>query len=342
VSRFLDALDGKNMSYPPVWFMRQAGRYAPSYQEIRRSHSLLEMFKNPHLAAKITCLPFQDLDLDAAIIFSDILVVFEALGFSVDYPMSGGPKVCAPKTVREILDTLSVKDVKTSLSYVFESIRLVKPNLKVPLIGFSGSPFTLLAYLLEKPMTDEIKSVKKALYETPDETEKLLEIITEILKEFAALQIKAGADAFQIFDTASTWLSDEAFKRFSFHYTKKLVDHLKSLNIKTLLFSKSSSARIEHYNKLPLSMLSVDWTSSIKKLRHMLNPSIGLQGNLDPFLTTLDYSFIENEVNCLLDETKGMSNFIFNLGHGVYPETKLESLQKIIEAIKATLPLEKR
>ena len=339
MSRFLDALSGKNYDSIPVWFMRQAGRYLPSYQKIRSEHSLLEMFKNPHLASQITLLPFDDLDLDAAIIFSDILVVFEALGFSVDYPLTSGPKVMAPDNVQDILSSIKLKSLETSLGYVFESLTLVKPKLHVPILGFCGSPFTLLAYLLERPMNDEIRSVKKALYETPELCHNLLGILTEILKEYATLQIKAGADAFQIFDTASTWLSDKAFEEFSFPYTKQLVEHLALLNIHSLVFSKSSLSRLKFYNTLALSVLSVDWTCSYQIIRQNLNPKIALQGNLDPFLTTLEFTHIEKELEGILDEVGPCPQFIFNLGHGVLPQTRLDTLQKMIRTLRQKQPV---
>jgi uroporphyrinogen decarboxylase len=336
MSSFLKALEGVNQGPPPIWFMRQAGRYLPSYQALRAKHSLLKMFHSPQLAHEVTLLPFEVLDLDAAIIFSDILVIFEALGFKVDYPQVGGPQVIAPSTVDEILGSIKHLDIASTLSYVFESIIRVKPDLKVPLLGFSATPFTLLAYLLEKPMNDEIKTVKKALYETPQSVHALLNILTHLVIAYADLQIQAGIDAFQLFDTASTWLSSSAFCEFSLPYTRQVLEHLKKTKSPTLLFSKSSSARLGYYASLPLNGLSVDWTADIKTLRQGLPNTIALQGNLDPYLTTLEFEMIEHEVRQLIDQTQQMPHFIFNLGHGVVPQTRLKTLQAIIKHVKAS------
>jgi uroporphyrinogen decarboxylase len=334
VNCFLKALEGKNQETVPVWFMRQAGRYLPTYQTIRRQHSLLDMFKTPKLASDITLLPFQDLELDAAIIFSDILVVFEALGFFVDYPLGKGPQISAPDDLDQILKQIKRHNLETCLNYVYESIQHVKPKLHVPLLGFSATPFTLLAYLLQKPMKEDIHQVKKALYEDSFKVKLLLEIFTDLLINHAQLQIIAGVDAYQLFDTASTWLSDEAFQEFSLPYTQKIVDRLSDLGVKTILFSKSTLSRMEHYNKLQINALSVDWTGSYTSLRQQLKPTISVQGNLDPFLTTLEFSKIEPELEKLLNQVQDSSNFIFNLGHGVLPQTRLDTLQGIIKYLK--------
>jgi uroporphyrinogen decarboxylase len=335
MTSFLKALNGVNDEACPVWFMRQAGRYLPSYQELKKEHSLLELFKTPKLAAQVTLLPFKDLELDAAIIFSDILVVFEACGFSIDYPIGKGPQIFAPQTPDEILSSLKLKPVETSLDYVFEAINLVKPGLKVPLLGFSATPFTLLAYLLEKPMTEAIEKVKKQLYENKKTIHELLSILTDLVIDYGLNQIKAGIDAFQLFDTASTWLSDEAFKTFSLPYTEKILKAFRQKNIPTLLFSKSSSSRVEIIKDLPLNGYSMDWTSSFKSIKEKVPAHLALQGNLDPFLTTLEFKFIEEELETLLQSTLCCPNFIFNLGHGVFPNTRLDTLQAIIRKIKS-------
>jgi uroporphyrinogen decarboxylase len=335
VSSFLNALDGVNFGAPPVWFMRQAGRYLPSYQKMRREHSLLNMFKTPALAHRVTLLPFQDLDLDAAIIFSDILVIFEALGFQVEYPLEGGPKILAPSEIGDVLSSIKMNPVQDSLKYVFESIQKVKPDLSVPLLGFSGSPFTLLAYLLEKPMKDDIKKVKQVLYQKPQEAHLLLDILTHVLIEFIDLQIDAGIDAFQLFDTASTWLSDASYQQFSLPYSEIILKHLATKKIPSILFSKSSSSRMHHHALSSAKAISCDWTSSVLELNKFLAPQQALQGNLDPYLTTLSFESIEQELESLLEATKDMPNFIFNLGHGVLPETKLDTLQSIINKIKS-------
>lgn len=332
---FLKALKGDNDGPIPVWFMRQAGRYLPSYQKLKQTHSLLELFKTPHLAHKVTKLPFDDLDLDAAIIFSDILVVFEALGFSIDYPEKLGPQIMAPKNIEDILSSLKRLPVETSLVYVAESIKLVKSDLDKPLLGFSATPFTLLAYLLQKPMTDDIKDVKKVLYENPRAAHSLLNILTDVIIDYAFMQIKAGIDAWQFFDTASTWLSHQAFSEFSLPYTQKILDFIALQNIPTILFSKSSASRFIDYAQLNVSAISVDWTASIASLRQQLPQHIGLQGNLDPYLSTLEFGFIEKELRFILEPLVDDKRFIFNLGHGVFPSTRLDTLVKIIDCVKS-------
>lgn len=334
MSSFLAALKGENKQHIPVWFMRQAGRYLPSYQKIRSEYSLLEMFKTPSLAHKITLLPFQDLDLDAGIIFSDILVIFEALGFKIDYPLHKGPQILASDKIEEILKSIQLKPVDTTLCYVAEAIDRVKKDLKVPLLGFSATPFTLLAYLIEKPMSDDIKKVKKVIYEQKTSVHLLLKILTQLVIEYIDLQIKAGIDAFQLFDTASTWLSHQAYLEFDAPYIVEILEHLRKKNMPSILFSKSSASRIEVVKKMPLQALSVDWSCSLKSHLEMLPSHIAVQGNLDPFLTTLDFSCVEKELGSLLTQVKNCPRYIFNLGHGVFPETKLKTLQDIIRFTK--------
>lgn len=333
---FLNALQGVNDGPIPVWFMRQAGRYLPTYQKLKETHTLLELFKTPHLAHKVTKLPFDDLDLDAAIIFSDILVVFEALGFSIDYPEKLGPQIMAPKGIDEIIHSIKLKPIEQSLDYVAEAITLVKSDLKKPLLGFSATPFTLLAYLLQKPMTDDIKDVKKALYEKPEACHRLLDILTHVVIDYAAMQIKAGIDAWQFFDTASTWLSHSAFNEFSLPYTQKILEFIATKNVPTILFSKSTASRIQDYAHLNVSYLSVDWTAPLSVLRQHLPSHMGLQGNLDPYLSTLEFDLIEKELNVILDQMKDDKRFIFNLGHGVFPTTRLDTLKKIIDCVKTS------
>lgn len=331
---FLRALKCENVERPPVWLMRQAGRYMPEYRALRSNHSLWEMFHNPELAAEVTRQPVELLGVDAAILFSDILVIAESLGLSIEFPEKGGPRVVpAVHTAKAVLD-LPYIPVKESLSYVFETIRGVKTNLDVPLIGFSGAPFTLASYFVDSENHSSFERTKQWMREDPTSFHLLLSKITYAIIEYLKEQINAGVNAIQVFDSWANQLDDSQFAEFSIPYLKQIVDALRPSGIPLLVFCRDSSLRAETLCQIKPSGISFDWHLPMLKLRQIVPSDIAVQGNFNPEFLKLPQDQIQAGVKQLLTEMQGQKGFIVNLGHGVTPDIPVESVRCFVEAVK--------
>lgn len=304
----LRALRCEETLRPPVWFKRQAGRFLPSYQRLRRSHSLHHLFHTPSLASEITCLPCDELGVDAAILFSDILVIAEVLGYHVDFPLSGGVKVTPPAIKQE-------GDVRDVLSYVFETIRLLKPKLSVPLIGFCGGPYTVATYLKDT---------------TPQMLQKLTDLSIIYLKE----QVLAGVDAIEIFDSWAGHLERSDFEQKSLPYLQQMVEALRPLQIPVIVFCRGSCRYIPELVALNPRAISFDWEEPIDILRQKVPPHLAIQGNLDPEIFAGPLEPLMEKVSQILTSMKGKRGYIFNLGHGVLPRTPVENAHAVIEIVK--------
>lgn len=292
----LAALKCENRSRPPVWLMRQAGRYLPAYQKLRQKHSLRELFLTPQLAAEVTLLPME-LGVDAAILFSDITVVALALGYSLDF--SEGPV---------IRGELEKKGIEV-LQPVFETIRLVKPQLKVPLIGFCGGPYTVASYINGDPA--------------------LLEPITEVTVQYLQQQERAGVDAIQIFESWADRLNEEEFQRYCVPYLKRLID---SVNIPVILFMRGACRRVDELVKLGPDAISFDWERPLAEMRKRV--PMAVQGNLNPDLLFEPLSVIQEKTRELLESMKGDPGFIVNLGHGVKPGVPVDAVRCLIDTVR--------
>ena len=316
-----DALKNANSGRPPVWLFRQAGRYMPSYQRLRKKHPLKTLFLNPELASEITLMPVEQLGVDAAIIFSDITVLALALGLKLDF--SEGPRV-DPLVTAELIPFLS-SDLE-KLGSVIEAIRLVIPRLKVPLIGFCGAPFTVATYLVE----GGIVGAKQWAYRSPETFEKLLDRILEVSIAFMARQREAGAAVLQIFDSWSSVLSKEHFRRFCLPYYRKMI--AASL-APTILFMRGAGIHLDDLSELPCS-LSLDWQTPLPQARKKTKQP--LQGNLDPDLLYAPHDVIRQKALELKMSMQGDSGFIAGLGHGVKPDVTVEAVRTLVEALKET------
>lgn len=296
---FLRALRCENTSRPPVWFMRQAGRFLPEYRKMRQLHSLSDLFHTPELAAQVTRLPVDILNVDAAILFSDILVITEVFGYEVIFPPQGGVEMRPPKS-KVCLNT------RDTLRYVYETIRLLKPILKVPLIGFCGGPYTVAKYMgqINHPM---------------------LEQITEATIEYLFMQIKAGVDALQIFDSWAGLLEHESFTHLALPYLQKIVEAVRPTGIPVILFSRGSCKFKKELISLNPQAISFDWEEEISSLRKQTPSHIAIQGNLNPDIFKGSPVQLESKVLEILESMEGEKGFIFNLGHGVLPETPVEN-----------------
>lgn len=330
----LDALSCKNRSRPPVWFMRQAGRCLPQYRALREKYSLLELFHHPELIAEITLLPVKVLDVDAAILFSDILVVLEAFGIRYDFQEGVGPVLHSPLKSSHDIKALCKRDVKESLGYVEKAIHLLIPQLNVPLLGFCGAPFTIASYLIEGGSSREFKKTKQWLYEDPDSFHHLLEKITEVLVEYLKLQIHAGVSAIQIFDSWANILGYRQFKQCSLNYLKHIIDQLKESRIPIILFCRSSSLWAQELVELGPSAISLDWNSHMASIRKQVGGGVALQGNLDPAIFYGSDQFILSEARHLLQTMHKDPGFICNLGHGMLPDVSVDKIRLLVECVK--------
>ena len=332
---FLRAHRGENIERYPVWLMRQAGRILPEYRAIRESLSgFKELVETPHLAAEVTIQPVDILDVDAAIIFSDILVVPDAMGLKYDMAEKIGPKF--EKTIRESRDLKLLDlniDVSERLSYVFEALKLTKKELsdRVPLIGFAGAPWTIFCYMVEGKGSKTFSESRKLLYTNPGLAHELLERITEMTIEYLKLQIKSGADALQLFDSWAGILGQKMYKEFGLKYIEKIVKNF--LNFPFTVFSKGAYSSLESISNLPVTTIGLDWNMDIQEVRKMVFEDKTIQGNLDPCVLYAEDTYIELETIRLLESFQSKRHIV-NLGHGVYPDINPDKVKHFIKTVK--------
>lgn len=329
-SCFLKALRDENEGRVPVWLMRQAGRYMPSYQKIRKKYPLYEMFHHEQLITEITLLPVDELDVDAAIVFSDILLPLQSLGYSLSYDTGGPPQVFASSEKIPC----SYESVKDRFLFLSKAIKQLKSTLKIPLIGFSGAPFTLASYILDKENHALLKKTKNLLYQDRTAFHKLLNELTEPVIHFLRLQIESGVDAIQIFDSWSGVLDEMQFKECSLFYIQKIVDALQDTHIPILVFCRGSCLYAEEIASLNVQGISLDWQSPLNKMKMRIRKPIAIQGNLDPDILKAPFPYIKQEVEKALLAMQGEKRFIMNLGHGIQPDTPYDAVSYFVNLVK--------
>ena len=330
----IDTINKKECDRHPVWLMRQAGRILPQYRALRGKLSgFIELVKTPHLAAEVTIQPVDELDVDAAIIFSDILVIPEAMGLEYELIEKKGPFF--PKTIasKSDIDRLSSgMEAAERLDYVYNALQITKKNLdnRVPLIGFSGAPWTLLAYMVEGSGSKTFSKAKKFLYQEPVLAHQLLEKITETIIEYLKLKIQNGASVVQIFDSWAGALTLDQYQTFALPYLKTIADAIDEVPM--VVFAKGAWFAMEEINTLNCEVVGLDWNTK-PALARKIFPDKVLQGNLDPCLLYSDPQNIRDSVHKMLSEFGPWH--IANLGHGVYPDTPLENVKVFVEAVKS-------
>lgn len=330
---FLDALYCRNESVPPVWLMRQAGRHLASYRALRVRHSFLEMCHEPELIEQITLLPIDAYDMDAAILFSDILVVAEAMGVGLRFEDKVGPIIERPIMTRRDIEALPLPDV-SKLQYVAQGIRRLRKRLEVPLVGFCGAPFTVASYMIEGKSSRDLKKTKKWMLQDPEGFHLLLKKIADWSSAYLQLQIEAGVQAIQIFDSWANYLSHHSFRAFSLAYMHQLLNDIRPTQIPVILFCRGSSVFAPQLASVKPAGIGLDWNCNMIDMRCSIDRSIALQGNLDPDVLYAPLSVIEKEVQRLLDDMDGEKGFIFNLGHGVAPDVSEEAVRTLVECVK--------
>ena len=330
----LKAANGQEVSRVPVWTMRQAGRILKEYRAVReKAGSFINLAKSPEMAAEVTIQPVDILGVDAAIIFSDILVVPEAMDLPYEMIEKRGPFFPKTVTSEKNIDLLNTADIADRLSYVIEAIKIVKRDLagRVPLIGFAGAPFTIFCYMVEGSGSKTFSKAKKMLYTNPQMSHKLLQKITDVTISYLKEQIKAGADLVQLFDSWAGILSPAQYETFSMPYISQICEAI--TEVPTTVFAKGAYFARASMNKLDCQVVGLDWNMDIAESRTLL-PTKTLQGNLDPCVLYGSFADIEEETKIMMNSF-GKKNYIANLGHGVYPDTDPEKVKCFIEAVKS-------
>jgi uroporphyrinogen decarboxylase len=333
--RFLDACHCRPLTRPPVWLMRQAGRALPEYRALKEKHSFLELVQTPELAAEVTLQPIRRFDFDAAILFSDILVVAEGLGQRYEFRDRGGIEMEFLLRSAAEIERLEVGAVNERLQYVAKALPLVKSALggRTALIGFAGSPWTLANFMVEGGGVKEYTKAKALFYSDPKLFTRLLEKLTRAVTGFLQLQIDAGADAVQIFDSLGGVLSDGDFAPASGRWMKELIAGLKG-QAPVIVFSKGTHGNWRELAEIGAQVLGVDWNVRLAEVAGRLPAQVGVQGNLDPFLLTTTPETVAAETSRILREMRGRPGHIFNLGHGVPPNARLENIEALVRTVR--------
>jgi uroporphyrinogen decarboxylase len=331
---FLRALRGESVSRPPVWMMRQAGRYLPEFMEIRKKYDFFTRCRTPELASEITMQPIKRFGMDAAILFSDILVVPQAMNLEVQMKPDFGPYIPNPIRDQKGIDNLIAPDVNESLDYVFQAIKASKEKLnnEIPLIGFAGSPWTILCYMVQGQGSKTFDEAKKFCFSSPAEAHNLLQKITDTTINYLKGKVNAGVDAVQIFDSWGGLLSPSDYQEFSWKYIQQIIDFLKD-SAPVIVFGKGCWFALKEMSESGASALGVDWTCSARNARYLSGGNITLQGNFDPSRLLSPPSEIKRMVLKMIDEF-GKDKYIVNLGHGILPGIPLENVKAFIDSVK--------
>jgi uroporphyrinogen decarboxylase len=330
----LRALRQEQVERPPVWMMRQAGRYLPDYIKLREKYSFFERCRRPELATEITIQPVEQVGVDAAIIFSDILVVPQAMGLEVEIIEGKGPFLPAPVKSHDDLRRLQVPDVNDALHYVFDALALTKKTLdgRVPLIGFAGAPWTLLCYMVQGKGSKTFDEAKAFCFTQPETAHRLLQMITDTTIAYLKGQVKAGADVVQIFDSWGGLLSPADFEEFSLRYIRQIVDALKDETL-TIVFAKGAWFALDAMSKTGANALGIDWCVSAKHARMFAGDKVTLQGNFDPARLLSPVGDIKKAVREMIGAF-GVQKYIANLGHGILPNVPVAHARAFVEAVK--------
>ncbi|HEY4247887.1 MAG TPA: uroporphyrinogen decarboxylase [Lacunisphaera sp.] len=332
--RFLAAVACQPLERPPVWIMRQAGRYLPEYRALKEKSSFLEMVKTPELAAEVTLQPLRRFAFDAAIIFSDILVIPEAMGQGYKFRDAGGIAMEFRLENSTQLDRLSGEGIAEKLNYVGQALSRVKTELKgeKALLGFGGSPWTLATYMLEGGSADDFERSKSIFYSDRPFFDALLTKLTAALIDYFQMQIRAGADAIQIFDSWGGLLAGQDYEAASLHWIRQIVAALPK-NFPIILYAKGTPSQFTDQAFSGASVLGVDWTVDLGIVRKFVPGNIALQGNLDPVLMNTTPEIVTRETTRLLETMSGAKGHIFNLGHGIMPQAKLECVEALVNSV---------
>ncbi|OGQ13021.1 MAG: uroporphyrinogen decarboxylase [Deltaproteobacteria bacterium RBG_19FT_COMBO_46_12] len=331
---FLRACRRQPTEYTPIWLMRQAGRYLKEYRALRKKYSFLEMCKNPELAAQVTLQPIDRFKLDAAIIFSDILIPLEPMGVEFEFAKGEGPVFHHPLRERKDVEKLRIIDPEEDVSFLLKAIQIVRKEIegKIPLIGFCGAPFTLASYLIEGGHSRDYILTKSMMYRDRPTWDALMEKISEVLIRYLKAQINAGVQAVQVFDSWVGCLSPRDYEEYVLPYSKKVMEGV-GKQVPLIHFATSSSTLLELMKQAGGDVIGVDWRVDIGEAWTRLGHNVAIQGNLDPVFLFGPVDLIEKEVKTILNLVKGRPGHIFNLGHGILPNTPVDHVAALVNMV---------
>lgn len=334
---FLKACKRETTERTPIWIMRQAGRYLPEYRAVREKSDFLTMCKTPELAAEVTIQPIDIIGVDAAILFSDILVIPEAMGMELIMEEGRGPVFPSPVVNDFDIDNLKFIDPFVDLKYVLDAVTLTKKELnnRVPLIGFSGSPWTLMTYMVEGHGSKNYSKVKKLIYDNPEAAHKLLEKISDGVTDYLNAKIEAGVNAVQIFDTWGGILAQNDFREFSLNYITKIISNIKRTDEPVIVFCKGVHHSLRELADSGADVLGMDWTMDLGYVREITRNKVALQGNLDPTVLYASEGKIKKEAASVLESFGKGSGHIFNLGHGILPDIPPANAKALVDFVKS-------
>ncbi len=329
-SRFVRACKSLPVDRTPVWLMRQAGRYMPEYRAVRKRHSLIEICKNPQLAAEVTITAAEILKVDAAIIFADLLLPLEVMGLPFHFSAAEGPVIERPVRTREDVQRLRI-DSAGDLGYVAEAVKLVADHFgaKLPVIGFCGAPFTLASYMIEGGGSRHYINTKKMMYSQPEAWDELLEKLVAVTSEYALAQARSGADVIQVFDSWVGCLSLEDYRQYVLPQATELVRNLKHSGVPVIYFGTDTAALLPSMKETGAEVIGLDWRIPLDEGWSRLGKHGAVQGNLDPVVLFADWKQVKLRAQEILDCAAGRPGHIFNLGHGILPETPVENVKTL-------------
>jgi len=338
-TRFIRACLRRPVDRTPVWFLRQAGRYMPEYQAVRRHHSLLEICKQPALAAEVTITAAEKLDVDAAIIFADLLLPFEPMGLDFEFAAGEGPVIHKPVRTAEDVAHLRT-DRASELSYVAQAIERVAFHFKdhVGIIGFCGAPYTLASYMIEGGGSRNYVHTKTLMYRQPDVWRRLLDKLVTVLRDFVRQQVEAGADCIQVFDSWAGSLSVADYRDFVLPVTTTLIRDIQAMGVPVIYFGVDTASLLPAMRETGADVLGLDWRVPLDTAWRSLEHACAVQGNLDPITLFAEPDLIRQRVRQILDQAGGHPGHIFNLGHGIVPNTPVENVQQVVRFVREYVP----
>lgn len=335
-SRFLRACRREAVDATPVWLMRQAGRYMVEYRTLRQQYSILEIIKTPDLAMEVTMQPINAFNLDAAIIFADILPPLEGMGLELDFIKGEGPTIYNPVRSAEDVDNLRVLPAEETLGFTLEAIRLTRRELDprgIPLIGFSGAPFTLASYAIEGGSSKNRIHVKNMMMSQPEQWHRLMAKLAEVAGDYLLAQARAGAQALQLFDSWVGELSPYDYENLVMPYSRRAIEIASEAGVPIIHFGTNTNGMLHLIQQAGGDVIGVDWRIDIAQAREMLGDSVAIQGNLDPVALFADWDALKTRAQHILDRAGGHPGHIFNLGHGILPQTPVDNVQRLVDFI---------
>lgn len=335
-SRFLRACRRQSTDATPIWLMRQAGRYMAEYRKLRETYTILEMIKTPELACEVTLQPINAFDLDSAIIFADILPPLEGMGLDLDFLKGEGPVIYNPVRTAEDIDRLRVLPAEETLGFTLEAIRLTRRELDsrgIPLIGFSGAPFTLASYAVEGSGSRNRIEVKNMMMSQPDLWHKLMTKLAEVAGHYLLAQAKAGAHALQLFDSWVGDLSPYDYEHYVLPYSRRALEIASQSGVPVIHFGTNTSGMLPLIRQAGGDVIGVDWRIDIGQARQILGDGVAIQGNLDPVALFADWDALKARAKAILDSMKGVRGHIFNLGHGIIVETPVDNVRRLVDFV---------